>query len=111
MAYPPPAYGPPPPGYPPAQPQNGFGLTGMILGIISIPISCCWYISGIVGIVGLVFSILGKKKADLGQANNRGIAIAGIATSAAGIALAIVFAILSIVLRDFDVNQWVQENS
>ena len=39
MAYPPPAYGPP--GQQPygAAPQNGFGLTSMILGIVSIPIS------------------------------------------------------------------------
>ena len=108
MAYPPPAYGPPQQPYG-AAPQNGLGLTSMILGIISIPISCCWYISGVVGIIGLVFGFLGKKKADQGLANNRGIAIAGIATSAVGLALAILFMILSFVLQDFDVQQRITE--
>ncbi|MFC7534820.1 DUF4190 domain-containing protein [Actinoplanes sp. GCM10030250] len=110
MAYPPPAYGPPP-GQQPygAAPQNGFGLTSMILGIISIPISCCWYISGVVSIVGLVFGFLGKKKVDAGLANNRGIALAGIITSAVGLALAVVFAILAVALRDFDVQQWITD--
>jgi hypothetical protein len=110
VAYPPPAYGPP--GQQPygGQPQNGLGLTSMILGIISIPISCCWYISGVVGIIGLVLGFLGKKKVDQGLANNRGIAIAGIATSAVGVALAILFMILAVALRDFDVQQWIQDN-
>jgi hypothetical protein len=110
VAYPPPAYGPPP-GQQPygAPPQNGFGLTSMILGIVSIPISCCWYISGVVGIIGLVFGFLGKKKVDAGLANNRGIAIAGIITSAIGVALSILFLILTIALQDFDTQQWIQD--
>ncbi|WP_433828419.1 DUF4190 domain-containing protein [Actinoplanes sp. CA-015351] len=110
MAYPPPSYGPP--AGPPAQPQNAFGLTGMILGIISIPISCCWPVSALLSIVGLVFSVLGKKKADIGLANNRGIAIAGLATSIAGLLLSIAFAILAFTFpSDFDWNQYIQDNS
>ncbi|BBH66114.1 hypothetical protein ACTI_27990 [Actinoplanes sp. OR16] len=110
MAYPPPAYGPPP--GPPAQPQNAFGLTGMILGIVSIPISCCWPVAGVLSIVGLVFSYLGKKKADSGLATNRGIAIAGLATSVAGLVLSIAFLILALTIpSDFDYNVWLRENS
>jgi hypothetical protein len=110
VAYPPPAYGPPM--GPPAQPQNGLGLTGMILGIISIPISCCWPVSGLLSILGLIFSVLGKKKVDNGLANNRGIAIAGLATSIAGLVLSIAFLILAITFpSDFDWEQWIADNS
>jgi hypothetical protein len=110
VSYPPPAYGPPP-GQQPygAAPQNGLGLTSMILGIVSIPTACCPYIGGVLGIIGLVFGFLGKKKVDSGLANNRGIAIAGIVTSAVGIAIAILFIILSVALQDFDVQKWVED--
>jgi hypothetical protein len=95
---PPPVYNAPPPyGAPPGQPpygtqpygapvqgqgRNGFGVTALVLGILSIV-----PIAGLAGIPGLVFGILGRKRAKRGEATNGGVALAGIITSVIGMAL------------------------
>lgn len=37
---------------------SGFAIAGLVCGILSIVCCCAWYISGILGILGLVFSIM-----------------------------------------------------
>jgi hypothetical protein len=96
-------------GPPPGGQNNTQGLVGMILGIVSIPLVCCFYLGVPVAIAGLVFSWLGLQKTKVGQASNRGQAVAGLATSGVTIALAILLVILSFVLQDFDVQQWIQD--
>lgn len=89
---PPPAYGAPgysapavPAGYGYAAPQNGTGTTALILGIVGL--LCCGLFTGIPAI------FLGRKGmalADSGQANNRGVA-------QAGMILGIIATVLSVV--------------
>lgn len=68
---------------------NGLAIAGMILGILSIPASCCYGIGALLGLIGLVLSLLSKKKGiDTGYS---GMAIAGIVTSVIGIIIAILF--------------------
>ena len=63
---------PPPPSYSPAPgqaPQNTFGLVGLVLSIISIPLACCG--GGLLfGAAGAVLGYLGKQKAAQGLATN-----------------------------------------
>jgi hypothetical protein len=111
---PPPYYGPPggdPAAVPPQGNQNTFGLVGMIVGIISIPLGCCAWIGMLVGIVGGVFSWLGLQKAKQGLASNRSQAKAGLICSAVGVALGLVFLILGIVAQNFDWQTWIDQNS
>jgi hypothetical protein len=64
---------------PPTQTSsNALGLISMILGIIAIPVSCCGVLSFILTIPAIVLGILGIKKANEGQANNKGMAMAGL---------------------------------
>ncbi|GLY01039.1 MULTISPECIES: DUF4190 domain-containing protein [Actinoplanes] len=96
-------------GQPPAAPQNGFGITGMVLGIVSIVTACCPYLGILLGGIGLVFGFLGKKKVSTGYANNNGVALAGIICSAIGLVLSI---IILVALGSIDVdqlNKWVEE--
>ncbi|GAA1816083.1 hypothetical protein HC028_10060 [Planosporangium flavigriseum] len=80
-----------PMGAPPQQ-NNTQGLVAMILGIVSIPMAVCCSIVGIpMGIAAIVLGILGIKKADAGQASNRGQALAGAICGGAGILVAIVW--------------------
>lgn len=76
------------------QPQgqnNTLGLIAMILGIIAIPLGlCCGLFGSPFGIAAIVLGFLGKKKADEGQASNRGQAMAGIICGAVGIVLGII---------------------
>lgn len=57
----------PPPSEPPApaaQKQgNGQAVAGMVLGIVGVAMFCVWYIALPCAIVGLILSILGRKKA------------------------------------------------
>lgn len=80
----------------PIQPNSGFSITSMVLGILSILSSLVWFISIPLGIISLVFGVLGRSK------GGRGMAIAGIVTSIIGIILSII--ILAAAL------QYVEEN-
>ncbi|MFD7081500.1 DUF4190 domain-containing protein [Streptomyces sp. NPDC059918] len=77
------------PGYPgygyPAK-SNGFGITAMVLGIIGV-VTC--YLGVLFGVPALVFGILGRKKAQRGEADNGSMALAGIILGAIGIVISI----------------------
>ncbi|GAA4898563.1 DUF4190 domain-containing protein [Streptomyces coeruleoprunus] len=91
------AYGYPGAGYPgyapygpggwgPA-PANGLGVASMVLGIISL-VGCWAYGLGIIlGILALIFGLIGRKRVQRGEANNGPMATAGIVTGSVGIAL------------------------
>ncbi|WP_328719127.1 DUF4190 domain-containing protein [Streptomyces sp. NBC_00247] len=67
-------------------PSNGMGVTAMVLGIVSICLFFLWGVVSIVlGVLALVFGILGRKRARRGEANNGGQALAGIITGSVGI--------------------------
>ena len=85
---PPPQYGvypgsypPPPPqpyaGYapPPTAPKNGLGIAALVIAIIAL----LSVVGGVVlGVVAIILGFLGWGRAKRGEANNGGIAIAGI---------------------------------
>jgi hypothetical protein len=80
---PPQIYQAPPPTYP-ATPQPGtnpMAITGMICGIISLPMLCCCY--GLpFNILGIVFSIVGLTQIKANpQQQGKGMAIAGLICS------------------------------
>ncbi|MEU3371800.1 hypothetical protein ABZ734_15195 [Streptomyces sp. NPDC006660] len=83
-----------------AAPQNGFGTAAMVLGIIACAaMLCTWGIAGIVlGVLALIFGLLGKGRAARGEANNRGQAIAGVVLGIVGIVAGIVILILMVVV-------------
>lgn len=86
--YPPPNPGFAPYGYPypypmmPMAPElpKGLAITGMVLGIVGL-CTALFYIGGVVGIVGLIFSIIALRKASRGLGAGKGMAIAGLVTS------------------------------
>jgi len=52
----------PAPGGPAPNPGKGLSIAGMVLGIIAIVLMCWFYIAIPCAIVGLILSIMGKKK-------------------------------------------------
>lgn len=68
--------------------RNGAGTAALVLGIIAIVLS--WTVVGgiVLGILAVVFGIVGRGRASRGEATNRGSATAGIVTGVIGVVLA-----------------------
>ncbi|MFE9565334.1 DUF4190 domain-containing protein [Streptomyces sp. NPDC006487] len=76
-------------GYPVYPPRsNGFGVTALVLGILSV-VTC--YFGLLFGVPAVIFGVLGRGKAKRGEADNGGLALAGIITGAVGIAISCLF--------------------
>ncbi|MCX2732920.1 DUF4190 domain-containing protein [Saccharopolyspora sp. NFXS83] len=83
---------------PPTTPKNGLGTAGFVLGLLALLFSFIPFIGVVawpLGILGLVFGVLGIVRARNGQANNQGMAITG--TVLAGIGLLICIAWVGVV--------------
>lgn len=93
-----PDYPPPPAPYPasPAQPKNGLGTAGFVLGLIGLIFSFVPVV-GLVAwplvILGIIFSALGFVRTRSGKATNKGLSIAGLVLSVIGLAICIVWTV------------------
>jgi len=83
----------PAPAGPPANPGKGLSIAGLVLGIVGLALVCAWYIGIPCAVVGLILSILGKKKSKAAGAPT-GMATAGMVLSIIALAVLIVVAIL-----------------
>ena len=99
--YPPP---PPPqqpyPGYggypyqygpPPVAPRNGLGITALVLGVVGL-LSFWSVLGGIVfGVAAVIIGIVARGRVKRGEANNGGIAVAGIVLGAVAVVVSLAF--------------------
>ncbi|MFD3545103.1 DUF4190 domain-containing protein [Streptomyces sp. NPDC058655] len=89
-----------PTGYPPygQRMSNGFGITALVLGILAVVLGlfgCFVAFLGIpLGIGAVIFGALGRGKAARGEADNAGLALAGIITGAVGIVAGILVTVM-----------------
>ncbi|GAB3644566.1 DUF1707 and DUF4190 domain-containing protein [Glycomyces tarimensis] len=67
----------------PPRAENGFGVAGLVLGIVGI--CCC-----IAAILAIIFGAIGMSKANRGAATNKGMAIAGLTLGIIGAALSVI---------------------
>lgn len=74
---------------PATETPSGMAIAGLVLGILSMVCCCIWYVSAILAILALVFSIITVVKNKPGK----GMAIAGIVCGAIGLIMAIVVVI------------------
>lgn len=72
------------------KPGKGLAIGGLICGIASILLSCCY--CGFLGIPGLIMGIIANKK------NKSGLAIAAIITSVIGLVLFVISLIMTFAL-------------
>ena len=88
--FPPPSYGAPQFGMPrpPAGNRNGFGVAALVLGILSL-VTWFLFVGGLFGVIAVVLGVIGRSRAKRGEADNGGMALAGIVTGALGVLLTI----------------------
>ncbi|GCD42673.1 DUF4190 domain-containing protein [Streptomyces paromomycinus] len=71
-----------PPGYQPywapAGPSNGYGTAALVLGIVGATLCFTMVIGFLLGVLAIVFGILGRAKVARGEADNGGSALAGV---------------------------------
>lgn len=77
---------------PPAPPRNSLGTAGFVLGLVGLLFSFLPLIGVIAWplvILGLIFSIIGIRRASAGAATNKGLTITGAVLSAIGLVICI----------------------
>ncbi|GFH35426.1 DUF4190 domain-containing protein [Streptomyces pacificus] len=77
-------------GWAPA-PANGMGITALVLGIVAVAGFCLYGLGIALGVLALVFGFIGRARARRGEANNGGMALAGIILGAVGIVVGAAF--------------------
>jgi hypothetical protein len=86
------AYGQPVYGYAPGQQfNNGPGTAGMVLGIIGLVLFWFPFLGFLLGLLGAIFGGVGISKANKGEANNKGMAVAGLVCGILAMAIWVVF--------------------
>ncbi|WP_031039645.1 DUF4190 domain-containing protein [Streptomyces sp. NRRL F-5650] len=79
----------------PMAPQNGMGTASMVLGILACALFCVYgVVSLVLGVLAIVFGVKGRRKAELGLANNHGQAQAGFVMGIVGVVLGVAVIVL-----------------
>ncbi|WP_405763734.1 DUF4190 domain-containing protein [Streptomyces sp. NBC_01420] len=73
------------------QPANGMGIAALVLGIIATVGFCLYGLGVLLGVLALVFGIIGRGRAQRGEADNGGVALAGIILGSIGIVVGAAF--------------------
>jgi hypothetical protein len=76
---------------------NALGIVSLVLGILSIPLGCCSFFGLIMPVPAIICGILGMRKADQGQANNKGMAIAGLICGSVGLMISLIIIVLGVI--------------
>jgi membrane-bound ClpP family serine protease len=83
-------------GYPPVRRRNGMGTAALILGILGLVLVVLILfapLGAFLGLLAVIFGIVGLLRAGRGEADNRGQAVAGLATGAVALVVGLVLSI------------------
>lgn len=86
---------PPGMGTPPASGnKNGLGVAALVLGLVGLLGGFIIPFSGLGSILAIIFGAIGLKRVKRGEANNRGMALAGLWLGIAGVALSFIVVVV-----------------
>jgi hypothetical protein len=83
-------------GYPAARRRNGMGTAALVLGVVALVLVLLLLFSPVgafLGLLAVLFGILGIIRANRGEADNRGQAVAGLVTGAIALLVGVFFTI------------------
>jgi hypothetical protein len=76
---------------PPAAPRNGLGITALIIAIVALLASFSVAGGIVLGIVAVIIGFAGRSRAKRGEANNGGVALAGVILGFLAIIISLAF--------------------
>ena len=71
--------------------RNGFGIAALVLGILSLPAVFTIIFGILLGLLAIVFGVLGRRRATRGEADNGGLALAGLILGALSLVASLAF--------------------
>ncbi len=79
---------------PSRQSSNGLAIASMVCGIVSIPLMpCAWFVAIPAAIVAVVLGFVARRRALRGEAEGKGMALAGIICGSSALALVVLAAV------------------
>ncbi|THA68205.1 DUF4190 domain-containing protein [Streptomyces sp. A0958] len=78
------------------QPENGMGVASLVLGIIATVGFCLFGFGIVLGVLALIFGLIGRGRVRDGAADNGGVALAGVILGSIGIVVSAAFLGLTI---------------
>jgi membrane-bound ClpP family serine protease len=91
--------------------RNGLGTTALVLGVVALVLVVLILFSPLgvlLGLLAVIFGILGIVRVNRGEADNRGQAVAGLATGALALVIGLFFAVSIGTFFATDVNDFRQ---
>lgn len=87
-------------------PSSGFAITALVCGIVGI-VLVIFFVGWILGIIAIVFGVLGRKRADSASSGGRkGMATAGLVLGIIAVALSILYIVLIVAVLDTTFSTW-----
>ncbi|MGY1454188.1 DUF4190 domain-containing protein [Streptomyces sp. SS8] len=77
----------PPPPEPPARPRDGMGVAALVLGLIALVMFWTALLGVVLGVLAIVFGVVGHRRVKRGEATNGWMALTGAITGFLGLAL------------------------
>ncbi|MCZ4121891.1 DUF4190 domain-containing protein [Streptomyces sp. H39-S7] len=82
--------------------RNGFGIAALVLGILSVLMFWLWFAAIPMAVIAIVLGILGRRRANRGEATNKGMATAGTVLGAVSIVLLAVLMAAGVAILNSD---------
>nr|WP_246096850.1 DUF4190 domain-containing protein [Streptomyces botrytidirepellens] len=83
-------------------PNNGTGTAALVLGIVGLAFFASVVLGIILGVLAIIFGVLGRAKAGRGEATNGGVALAGLILGVAAVVAGVVMIFVYVAAANSD---------
>ena len=86
---------------------NGLGIAALVIGVIALPFSLL-VVGGLFGILAMILGFVARGRVRRGEADNPGVALAGILTGALAAVIAIVIVVVLVAVANTDTGRTIR---